>query len=366
MTSAATTPQRILIIKPSSLGDIVHALPVLAAIRRAWPAAHVAWLVANAFAPLLDNHPMIDEVIRFDRSRYGRMLRSPTAFAGFWRFVGEIRRRQFDLVIDLQGLVRTGFFSIASGASRRVGFRHARELAWLLYSQRIRAPRDARHAVDQNMAVAAALGLDAARIEFPLALRPAEIDRATELLRADSPGKSAIPFIAVVAGARWVTKQWRPERIAALLDRLREAGFPPCVLLGAPDDREFTDGIIAAMKTGVMDLVGRTNLRELTALLSLAALVITHDSGPMHIAAALGRPVVAIFGPTDPRRCGPYATPHRIVATPIECSPCYRRTCSHHSCMERLDVETVERAVREMLHPADQSGASAIALPIQQ
>lgn len=372
-------PNRILIIKPSSLGDIVHALPVLAAIRRAWPNAYVAWLVATPFASLLDGHPLIDEVIRFDRARYGRMLRSPSAFAGFLKFVGEIRRRRFDLVIDLQGLIRSGFFSIASGASQRIGFRHARELAWLFYSKRVHVASNVHHAVDQNMAVVAALGLDNSRIEFPLALRPEEIDHASTLLEfasapaAGEKSEARIPnsrsvdnesFIAVIPGARWVTKQWRPDRIAALLDRLSEQGFPRSVLLGAPSDREFADKIVAAMTTRASNLVGRTNLRELTAVLSLSALVVTHDSGPMHIAAALGRPIVAIFGPTDPRRCGPYATAHRIVATPIECSPCYRRTCSHHSCMEQLAVETVESSVRDVLPSAPQPGKAAIALPL--
>lgn len=359
-------PQRILILKPSSLGDIVHALPVLTVIRRKWPESHVAWLVANSFAPLLENHPLIDEVILFDRTRYGRMLTNEAALAAFLRFVGGLRRRRFDLVIDLQGLIRSGFLSLASGARRRIGFRHARECAWLFYSERVRVDPAARHAVDQNLALAAALGLDASIVEFPLALRPDEQERAAALLRSASVAVDSgrTSFIAVIPGARWVTKQWRPERIAALLDRLHTSTPHSCVLLGAPSDRGFSSRIVAVMKSPVVDLVGQTTLRELSAVLSRAALVITHDSGPMHIAAALRKPVVALFGPTDPRRCGPYATDHRIVATPIECSPCYRRTCSHHSCMERLAVETVEAAVREML--GQQSGAAGgrITLPV--
>lgn len=367
----AETPQRILILKPSSLGDIVHALPVLAAIRRQWPDSHVSWLVANAFAPLLENHPLIDEVIRFDRARYGRMLTSPSALLEFLRFVRELRGRRFDLVIDLQGLIRSGFLSLATGARRRVGFRHAREFAWLMYSQRVRVGAATAHAVEQNLALAAALGLADSKAEFPLALREEEIERAKALLHglqpefASSAANDPPPFIAVLPGARWVTKQWRPERIAELLDRLHAAGAHRCVLLGAPADLSFTSRIVAAAKSPVLDLVGRTTLRELTAVLSLASLVITHDSGPMHIAAALRRPVVALFGPTDPRRCGPYETDHRIVTTPIECSPCYRRTCSHHSCMERLGVDTVEAAVREIFEVQAGVAAGRIALPLR-
>lgn len=340
-------PERLLIIKPSSLGDVVHALPVLVALRAAYPDAYIAWLVDSRFAPLLEQHPLLDEIIYFDRARFGRMWRSPRVFVDFWRFVARIRRRRFDLVIDLQGLIRSGLLSFFSGAGRRVGFAEAREGAWLFYSRRVRCPDSAEHAVDKNLAVAGALGLRVDRPEFPLDVQPAEHAAARALL-SQAAGEKPDLFIAVIPGARWETKRWQAEKIAALIDRIDAEGLPRCVLLGSSDDREFADRVIAGCRTGVVDLVGRTTPRQLAALIDLADRVVCHDSGPMHIAAALGKPMVAIFGPTNPARTGPYSDVATVVSHPVECAPCYRRVCpyGHHNCMRQLEVETVLARVR--------------------
>ena len=165
---------RILILKPSSLGDIVHALPVLAGLRRKHPEAHIAWLVGTGFAGFLDGHPLIDELILFDRKHYGRMWRSYRALRDFARFVRDLRRSRFDWVIDLQGLFRSGFLALAAGARRRIGFAHAREGGWLFYSERVRPSRTLAHAVGQNLAVARALGLPVDPPEFPLAITDLE------------------------------------------------------------------------------------------------------------------------------------------------------------------------------------------------
>jgi heptosyltransferase-1 len=340
---------RILIVKPSSLGDVVHALPVLAALRRACADAHIAWLVNDSLAPLLEGHPLLDEVIRFDRDRYGRMWRSPRVFFDFWRFVTQIRRRRFDLVIDLQGLIRSGLLALFSGAEQRVGFAEAREGARLLYSQAVRCPDSAEHAVERNLAVVQALGLPAARPEFPLGLRASERDEAAELL-ARVAGEPVRSFTAVVPAARWESKLWPAEKIAALIDRIHAEGLARCVLLGAPDERELAERIMAACGSGVIDLVGRTSLRQLAAVIDLADRVICHDSGPLHIAAALGKPTVAIFGPTSAARTGPYSKLARVVTHPVACAPCYRRVCpyGHQNCLRQLEVETVLAEVRAL------------------
>lgn len=342
-----STPERILIIKPSSLGDVVHALPVLAALREAHPEAHIAWLVSKSFAPLLENHPLLDEVIRFDRARFGRMWRSLGAFVDFWRFVARIRRQRFDLVIDLQGLLRSGLLSFFSGAGRRIGFADAREGAWRFYSHRVHLPASVEHAVEKNLAVARALGLRAEQPRFPLALQSAERAAARDLL-SQAAGETLDSFTAVIPGARWETKRWRAEKIGALIDCVHAEGLPRCVLLGAPGDREFADRVVAACESGVVDLVGQTTLRQLATLIDLADRVVCHDSGPLHIAAALGKPTVAVFGPTNPARTGPYSRAARVVAYPVDCAPCYRRVCPyrHHDCMGKLAVETVLAQVR--------------------
>jgi heptosyltransferase-1 len=347
-----SSPRRILIIKPSSLGDVVHALPVLAVLRRSWPAAHIAWLVSSSFAPLLDRHPMLNEVIPFDRAHFGRIWRSPRIFADFWRLVAKIRRRRFELVIDQQGLIRSGLLALLSGARRRVGFATAREGAWLFYSHRVKPAATVEHAVDRNLLLAKALGLQVEEPEFPLALQPSERAAAKDLL-TEAAGGQLEAFTAIVPGARWKTKRWPADRLAALIDRLQSHGLPRCVLLGSPNDRAVADEIVRTCRSDVVNLVGRTDLKELTALMDLASCVVCHDSGPMHIAAALAKPMVAIFGPTNPARTGPYSPTASVVTHPVPCAPCYRRTCpyQHHNCMRRLDVERVFNAVRASQMP---------------
>lgn len=362
---ADTSPRRILIIKPSSLGDIVHTLPVLALLRETWPQAHIAWLVGSAFAPLLDGHPLLDEVIVFDRRRFGRLLQSRRILADFGRFVWQLRRRRFDLVIDLQGLVRSGFLAWASGAPRRVGFARARELAPLFYSQRVACPPDATHAVDKNLHLAKALcprlGVGGVA-SFPLGLRHEELAAARRLL-ADSAGRPLDTFIVLLPGARWESKRWPADRFAALIDRVHAEGLPPVVLAGGPDDRTLAEQIASACAAPATNLVGRTTLRELSALLALSALVICQDSGPMHIAAALNKPLVALFGPTNPSRTGPHSPAARVVALPLDCAPCYRRQCplGHHACLKRLEVDAVLAALRERWNTAERFASAASA-----
>jgi len=349
--------RRILLIKPSSLGDVVHALPVLAALRKAYPAAHLAWLVSTSFAPLLAGHPLLDEVIPFDRRHYGRMLRSLHSAADFLGFCRGLRRRRFDLVIDLQGLFRSGFLAWVSGAPARVGPRAAREGGALFYSLRVDEPpprADSRsdtgdvHAVERNLHIARALGLDVSVPAFPLALRADELVSADAKL-TQAAGQPLPRFIAALPGARWASKRWPATHWAALLDALHAAGLPPTVLLGGPDERGEADAIIAATRAPLVDLVGRTSLRELTAVLARAALVVCMDSGPMHIAAALTRPLVALFGPTNPGRTGPYSDTAHVVRLALPCSPCYARRCplGHQDCLRTLDVQRVRAAVLE-------------------
>jgi heptosyltransferase-1 len=350
-----TDPQRILIIKPSSLGDIVHGLPVLAAVRRRFPRAHVAWLAARAFAPFLAGHPLLDEVIPFDRKHFGRMWYSPRSFVDFWRFVRDVRRRRFDWVIDLQGLFRSGFLTRVSGARLRAGFATAREGAWMAYNRRVRPPAEAEHAVEQNLSLARALELPVDPVEFPLALREEELAAARERLRAAGAPEA---FVAVLPGARWPSKLWPAEHVAAAIDQIHAAGGPKCVLLGAPDEKPIGERVCGACRTPPIDLIGQTSLRELAAVLSMASRVVCTDSGPMHIAAALNRPLTAVFGPTNPKRTGPYSPVAKVIRLELPCSPCYAQRCplKHHNCMRQLEAEQVVRAEDAGREPAKPVG----------
>lgn len=329
-------PSRILIIKPSAIGDVVHALPVLNLLRRRWPGAKVSWLVTPACAGLLEGHPQIDEVIRFERREFGRGWRSPRVAADFVRFMGELRRRRFDLVIDLQGLFRSGWLAAATRAPVRVGMANAREGAWLFYTHRVPTGTREQHAIERYLTVAEAVGCERGPTEFVFAVDDA--DRA--YVRKLTPARYAV----LMPGANWVTKQWPVERFAGLVSPLRERFELECVVAGGPDVAELAEKVPAAA-----NLAGRTNLRQLVALLEKAQLVVANDSGPMHIAAALGRPLVTPFGPTNPVRTGPYGRMDSVVRVDIPCSPCYSRKCSHVSCLRWVETGPVlELAEKQM------------------
>jgi len=317
---------RTLIVKPSSLGDIVQALPVLTALKETHPRARASWVVARPFADLLEGHPRLDEVIVFDRRRFARVGRSATATAEFLGFLGDLRRRRFTAVLDLQGLLRSGLMALATGAPARVGFREARELAPLCYTLDVAAPRGEAHAVDRYLALARRAGLATPRAADHLPVPAEARARVRGRLAAAGLGPGE-PFLAVCADARWPTKQWPPDRFAAVLARVREAVGGRAVLVGGTEAVPISRAVAAPLREAPIDLTNATTLKELAAVVAEARVLLTNDSGPMHVAAAVGTPVVALFGPTNPDRTGPHGPGHRVVARRAPCSPCYRREC---------------------------------------
>ncbi len=341
--------ERILIIKPSSLGDVVHALPVLHGLRKRYPQAQIDWLVADGFAPLIEHHPDISELVLFDRRRFGRMLSSPSSARAFAAFCLNLRRRTYDLVIDLQGLFRSGFLSLVTGAAVRIGFAKGREFSWLFYTHRIPASAQDTHAVDRNYQVAKILGFAEVPVTFDLAVTTEERREAAEMLN-EAGLADGERFAAILPGARWDTKRWSEERFAAVADKLRdEQGLRPLLLAGK-DEIDVCDRIAALGDQPPLNLAGRTSLRTLIAVLERADVVLCHDSAPMHLAAALNRPMVSIIGPTNPARTGPYGGSGRVVKADWPCMPCYLRRlsqCRHqHRCMTAISTAEVLEAVR--------------------
>lgn len=342
--------RRILIIKPSSLGDIVHALPVLHALRRKFPSAQIDWLVSKPFAPLLQNHPDLNNLLIFDRRRFGSMVGSPRITAEFARFARDLRATGYDLVIDLQGLLRTGFLSWVSGAPVRAGFRHAREMAPICYTHFLDDSDPDMHAVDRNYLVAGLVGLEPDVPAADLALNDTDRRSAEQLLAAAHvrPG-----FLALAPGARWETKVWPAERFSQTITELQALGSPHCVLLGGPDELDLCTRIAEDCPRPPVNLAGKTDLRTLCAVLNQAGAVLCLDSGVLHLAVALGRPLLCLTGPTNPRRTGPWRRLHDVLRLDLACSPCYLRRlpqCTHqHACMRDLSAAAVIEAVRSRL-----------------
>ncbi len=318
---------RILIIKPSSLGDVVHALPTVNLVRRRFPDATITWLINDNFASLLKKDcPVIDGIIAFPRRELGKLWRLPRAL----KFLRRLRAERFDLVIDLQGLLRSGIMTWATGAARRVGLSDAREGSRLFYNEIVQVSR--AHAVDRYLLAARHLGGEAGPVEFPLPSVASDIAFIDELV------PPARPLIAVNPSARWETKLWGDDRFAALIKQLPRDRV---VLTGSAEDAPR----IEKLAQGRANLAGKTDLAQLAEVYRRCAVVITNDSGPMHLAAAVGIPVVAIFGPTDPALTGPYGKRHVVLRSGIPCSPCMKAECHHTPRMECMSLVTVEQVM---------------------
>lgn len=330
---------RILLIKPSSLGDIVHALPVVSVLKEQWPTAHVTWLVKRQWADLVERAEGVDRVWPVD-----------TTARDWVRQVRALRHECFDLAIDLQGLFRSGALAGLCGAPRRIGFANGREGSPWFYTQLVRVPQREMHAVDRYLLVAEALG---ACLESPPQFRfkIAESDMAVVRSTFQSHGVLLDrPWVAMHVSARWPTKRWPLGSFAAVIDQLDQEGLGPAVLIGSSDDRHDVDQLRALTKGAFVDLTGAVPLGCLPALLSKATVLVTNDSGPMHVAAALGTPVVAMFGPTSAVRTGPYGPGHYVLTAQVPCSPCFSRVCRHVPELECLNLikpnEVVEAAHR--------------------
>jgi lipopolysaccharide heptosyltransferase I len=340
--SFPSPPRRILLIKPSAIGDVVHALPILNLLRRKWPDAHIAWVLTPACANLLDGHPLLNEVILFERGRFGRGWREPAAAKGLVTFMKHLRRGEFDLVVDLQGLFRSGWMAWETRAPVRIGFANAREFAPLFYTHRVDVGPGEQHAVERYLQVTAALGCGAGPVEFPFHVTDDDRQQVSEFTG---------PYAVLIPGTNWLTKRWPVERFAALVKPLRDRFGLKTLVAGSPGEAE-----LARQVSGGINLAGKTTLRQLVALLQRAALVVANDSGPMHIAAALGRPLVTPFGPTNPLRTGPYRRADAVIRLAMPCSPCYSRACSHQSCLQWLGVEPVlALAEAQMGRPQDEA-----------
>ncbi|HEX8521198.1 MAG TPA: lipopolysaccharide heptosyltransferase I [Tepidisphaeraceae bacterium] len=334
-------PQRILLIKPSAIGDVVHTLPVLKLLRRRWPAAQIAWLVTPACSGLLEDHPLLNEVMLFDRKRFGQGWKNPKSLLGLGSFAWQLRQRKFDLVLDLQGLFRSGWLAWQSRAPVRVGFSNARELAPLFYTHRINVGDPEQHAIDRYLKLIAAIGCETSPVEFDFNVTDADRAKVAQLIDDDHP------YAVLLPGTNWDTKRWPIKQFTALAWALKDRLNLDSVVAGGPQDVALGDQI------GCQNLAGKTNLRELVALLERAALVIANDSGPMHIASALGRPLVTVFGPTNPVRTGPYRRMDSVVRLDIPCSPCYSRKCSHQSCLQWLGIESVIQVAQTQMEMAE-------------
>jgi lipopolysaccharide heptosyltransferase I len=339
----ACPAERIALLKPSALGDIIHGLPVLTALRQRYPHAHITWVVNQVYEPLLHGHRDLDDILPFDRRASRRGWRA--AAASWLRFLRELRRRRFDLVIDLQGLARTAVMALATGAPRRVGLSTAREGAIWSYTDVVPVTDFAtRHAVDRCWRIAEAFGVGDAPREFHIPI-PAEARRWADETTRGCPR----PWLVLGPGSRWMTKRWRPAHFAALAARAQAEFGGTVFFVGGADETPLADAVRERLSGPAHDLTGRTSLPQMAALLERADVMVANDTGPLHLAAALGRPVVAPYTCTRVRRNGPYGFERGAVETTVACAGSYVKRCARMVCMAELTPDRLWPPLHEVL-----------------
>ena len=343
-TGSRAMPSRIALVKPSALGDIVHALPVLSALPDTFPHTRITWVVNAAYEPLLAGHPDLTDTLAFDRGAFKRGVRHAVGYS--LRFAAELRRRRFDLVIDLQGLLRSGLMCVATGAPRRVGFAAAREGSRYAYTRAIRVPdADRIHAVDRYWRVAEALGAGGGAKRFHVPLQPDAVAWARAELAA-----LPRPLVGVAVGARWVTKRWPPAHFAALARRAQADFGAGCAFVGTGEDTAASQDVMTQLRGPAKDFTGRTTLPRLAAVLAACDAVVANDTGPLHLAAALGRPCVAPYTCTRVAKHGPYTSMGGGVETTVACAGSYFKTCPNHMiCMPDLTPDRLWVKLAEVL-----------------
>jgi lipopolysaccharide heptosyltransferase I len=343
LIAASQPPRRVLIVLLGSIGDVVRALPLLGRLRRAWPEAHLAWAVEGKSEPILRGHRWLDELIVYERSR------SPLRFVPFLR---KIREGGFDVVLDLQRHLKSGIVSRASGAYDRIGFDRANTKEWnhLFATRHIEPQPPMRLKLLQYQAFGDALGLAPGAIEFGLELSTEESEHVRRLI-----GGARRPMLGVILGSSWPSRIYFPEATAAVIRLLANGTTdgPPLfpALLGGPEEVELAGAVMRELGgVETLNLAGRTGLRDLIGIFSESAVAFGPDSGPMHIAAAVGCPVVSLWGSTAPERSAPWGFAELAMRGEIPCHPCYLRHCPiGRECMRRIAPADVAAMVRRAL-----------------
>ncbi len=339
----------------SALGDIVHALPVLAAIRRAWPAVRVDWIVDEAYAPILSLAEGLHQrvIVRASTSAKAtvdkRGSQETISFGGamgYLNAVRHLRAQKYQAALDLQGLIKSAVWARLSGAARVIGFdrAHLREpMAAAFYSETV-VPLDAPHVIQKNLSMLQALGLPPGAIELPL--HPAASD-ATMAAIGGAGGARA--YAVLNPGAAWPNKRWPADRFGALASQLHARTRLRSLVTWGPSERELAEAVVRS-SSGAAALAPPTTIADLAVIMREAALVVSGDTGPLHIAAAMGTPLVGLYGPTWPERNGPWNPDDQVISRAGGCLCHHKRQCLRGApCINEIDVAGVLAAAERRL-----------------
>jgi heptosyltransferase-2 len=346
-------PASLLVRATNWLGDAVMTTPALAAVREGFPDARIVLLARPLVAELFRHHPDVDEVMVYELpGRHEGAL-------GRLRLGGELRRRRFDGALLLQNAFDAALIAFLGRIPERAGYPTDGRRILLTLPVPLTPGILERHEVEYYLCLLDGLGIPRP-VPAVLKLAVTEKEREAMAERLASLGiDRGAPIVAINPGATYGSaKRWYPERFAAVADSLAEEWGARVVVVGSAAEAPLAGEIEAAARRGVANMAGKTTVREMMAFLSLSSFLVTNDSGPMHIGAALGVPLVAIFGPTDWRRTSPWTPLAKVVRVEIDCSPCMRRVCDRgHECMLGVTPEMVVDAVRQLLPGGPRGGA---------
>lgn len=352
---------KILIVKTSAIGDVIHTLPSLTCLRHKYPDARIDWLVEEAASEAVIGHSAVNTVLVSRRKEWIRLCgqrKYLAAWHGFIGFVRQLRSTEYDLLIDFQGLLKSGMFVFLARAKRKVGFGRGMDHAegsWLFLNERIPPVDMNQHALTRELMLLDALGIPCKEVVFDFPIKDCHRERAKALLK-ESGVDLQQPMVAINPMTTWPTKHWTSQSFVSLAETLASRGIT-VVFTGGQGDRDAVQkGILCRMRPGgAINLAGKTDLKILAAIYSMSRLVISTDTGPMHLAAAVQTPVVALFGPTAPWRTGPYGAGHQVIRRDLPCSPCFKKVCpmGTTACMNLILPQTVWSAVAMQMGLSD-------------
>ena len=342
----------ILIVKLSAIGDLVHTLPFLEVLKRQFPQAKIDWVVEEGASDIILGHPHIRRVIVSRRKAWVKRLRgsgSPrlTVFQEMREFVKELRACRYDMVIDVQGILKSGILVRLTTGGRKIGMSGSREGASLFINEPAVKVDCSQHAIDRTLTVAKFLGCETGGWKGQIPIFDENRRTVDNLLEKNGLGGRVL--LAINPIAKWDTKLWEADRFGILADRLQETLDCDIVFTGGREDRSVIEEISEKMEKKPVNFAGVTGLKDLACLYTRCRLLVTTDTGPMHMAAAMGCPTVALFGPTAPWRTGPYGQGHKVITGDVECRPCFRKKCDEMTCMKEISVNRVYEGVMELL-----------------
>ena len=341
----------ILIIKLSAIGDVVHSLPFLEVLRDGFPFAMIDWVVEEDASGIAEGHPDIDQLIIFPRKSWLKRFIKKGEYIGVakevTKFLKGLKKRRYDIVIDLQGLFKSGILTFLANGKRKIALNGGREGSSIFINERVGIPDPDIHALERYLCIARYLGATNLAWNGQIPIYNAD-KRHVNYLLAETGNKDNM--VAISPMAKWESKLWELNGFASLADKIIERLGAEVIFTGGEGDKAAIEIILSGMKGRALNLAGETTLKELAYLYQRCAVVISTDTGPMHIAAAMDSPViVALFGPTSPLRTGPYGEKHKVIRAGLECSPCFKKRCDDMSCMKEITVDMVFETVKEVL-----------------